>query len=304
MKYTAPLESHSVKIRETILGLGEGAVKIGGEDAFPCHLFEGSLPNQPAVALEILDMRPENWVQWVTEPYGDVLSDPAAWAVKCVEEYGAQTLFLRLQSTDPMGMDATAASAAETATKVLDAVDVPLIVWGTGNEKKDSSVLTETAKACSGKNIVLGPVLKGNYEEIANAAMEHGQAIVAQASMDANLTKELNIVLCKFFPADKIIVDPTASALGYGLEYTFSIIESIKLFGLVDKDNMMQMPIFADAGVECWRTKEAKESKAQGVLWEAMTALTFLLAGANLLVLRHPESLRLIKELMSKDPGS
>jgi len=141
-------------------------------------------------------------------------------------------------------------------------------------------------------------VLKGNYQEVAGAALEHGHAILAQASMDANLTKELNIALCKFFPPEKIVVDPTSSALGYGMEYTFSIIESIKQFGLVDKDNMMQMPIFSDIGVECWRTKEAKESKDQGVLWEATTGMTFLLAGANLLVFRHPEALRLIKNMI------
>ncbi len=159
--------------------------------------------------------------------------------------------------------------------------------------------MTEVARECSGKNLLLGPALKGNYQEIAKAALEHGHAIVAQASMDANLTKELNIALCKFFPPERIVVDPTSSALGYGMEYTFSIIESIKQFGLVDKDNMMQMPIFADIGIECWRTKEAKESKDQGVLWEATTGMTFLLAGANLVVLRHPEALRLIKNMIS-----
>jgi len=140
-------------------------------------------------------------------------------------------------------------------------------------------------------------VLKGNYQEIAQAALEHGHCIVAQASMDANLTKELNIALCKFFPPERSVVAPTSSALGYGMEYTFSIIESIKLFGLADRDNMMQMPVFADVGIECWRTKEAKESRDQGVLWEATTGITFLLAGANLLVLRHPEALRLIKKI-------
>jgi acetyl-CoA decarbonylase/synthase complex subunit delta len=117
--------------------------------------------------------------------------------------------------------------------------------------------------------------------------------------MDANLTKELNIALCKFFPPEKIVVDPTSSALGYGMEYTFSIIESIKQFGLVDKDNMMQMPVFSDVAGECWRTKEARESEEQGILWEATTGMTFLLAGANLLVLRHPKALRLIKSMIS-----
>ena len=299
MTYEAPLEKHPVDIREVVLGEGEKVLKIGGENTFPFHFFEGSLPNPPGLALEVLDMHPENWATWAFDPFKDVSSDLVQWARKGVEEYGAEILCLRLLSTDPMGMDASPEEAAKTVKKVVDSLNIPLIVLGTGTEDKDSKVLIEVARACSGKNLLLGPVLKGNYQEIAKAALEHGHAIVAQASMDANLTKELNIALCKFFPPEKIVIDPTSSALGYGMEYTFSIIESIKQFGLVDKDNMMQMPVFADIGIECWRTKEAKVNKDQGVLWEATTGMTFLLAGANLVVFRHPEALRLIKNMIS-----
>ena len=299
IKYEAPLEKCSVNIREAVLGQGEKTTKIGGENTLPLHFFEGSLPNPPGLALEIHDTQPENWAPWVLEPFQDVVSEPAKWAKKCVEVFGAEILCLRLLSTDPMGKDVSPGEAAETTKKVADAIDVPLMVWGTGAEDKDAKVLVEVAQKCPGKNLLLGPVVKGNYGEIAKVALEHGHAIVAQASMDANLTKELNIVLCKFFPPDKIVVDPTSSALGYGFEYTFSIIEQIKQFGLIDKDKMMQMPILADVGVECWRTKEAKESREQGILWEAITGITFLLAGANLLILRHPDALKLIKEMIS-----
>jgi len=300
VKYEPPLEKYSVNIREAIVGEGGKAIKIGGENTFPFHFFEGSLPNPPGLALEILDIQPENWAQWVLEPFQDVIFDPVRWAEKCVEVFGAEILCLRLLSTDPMGRDTSPREAARITKKLADSIDVPLIVWGTGTEEKDSQVLIEVARVCSGKNLLLGPVLKGNYGQIAKAALEYGHALVAQASMDVNLTKELNIALCKFFPAERIVIDTTASALGYGLEYTFSIIESIKQFALMDRDTMMQMPILADFGGDCWRTKEAKESKEQGILWEAITGLTFLLAGANLLILRHPDALRLIKEMISE----
>lgn len=300
MKYEAPLEKYPANIREAVLGQGERAIRIGGENTFPFHFFEGSLPDPPGLALEVLDIEPENWSHWILEPFQDVVSDPASWAKKCVDVFGAEILCLRLLSIDPMGKDASPKQAAVIAKKVADAIDIPLIVWGTGTEEKDSQVLTEVARLCSGKNLLLGPVLKGNYEEIAQVALEHGHAIVAQASMDVNLTKELNIALCKFFPPEKIVLDTTSSALGYGLEYTFSIIENIKQIGLINRDNMMQMPILADFGGECWRTKEAKESKEQGILWEAITGITFLLAGANLLILRHPDTIKLIKEMISK----
>ena len=299
MTFELPLEKYSVSIRETVLGQGKNGKRIGGENTLPFHSFEGLLPNSPGLAMEILDMEPENWAPAILEPFSDVISDPADWAKKCVEQYGAEILFLRLSSTDPLGHDTSPQHAAEIVTRVNGAVDVPLIVWGTGAEEKDIEVLTAVAQACTEKNLLLGPMLKGNYEEIAKAALEHGHSVVAQASMDANLTKELNIVLCKFFPADKIVIDPTSSALGYGMEYTFSIIEEIKQFGLKDRDKMMLMPIFADVGMDCWRTKEAKQSQTMGILWEAITGMTFLLGGANLIVLRHPDALKLITEIIS-----
>ena len=301
MIFEPPLEKFNAKIREVAWGPGQKAAKVGGENTLPFHHFEGVLPNRAAFGLEVLDMEPENWAPEILAPYGDVISDPARWAKKCVDAYGADTLCLRLVSTDPLGKNTSAEAAAKTARQVADECGASLIVWGTGDEKKDSQVLVEVARACSGKNLLLGPVLKHNYAEIAKAALEHGHGIVAQASMDANLTKELNIALCKFFPPDRIVVDPTSSALGYGLEFTFSIIERIKQFGLVDRDNMMQMPILTDVGIECWRTKEAKVSKEQGVLWEAVTGMSFLLAGANLLILRHPDSLKLLKEMVSSE---
>jgi acetyl-CoA decarbonylase/synthase complex subunit delta len=300
MTYEPPLEKYPANIREVVWGPGGKAKKIGGENTLPFHYFEGSLPNLAGLALEILDMEPQNWSPLVLEPFQDVVSDPVKWAQKCVATYGAEILCLRLLSTDPMGRNASPQEAAETVGKVADAAGVPLIVWGTGEEAKDTEVLMEVAKTCSGKNLLLGPVVKGNYQEISKAAAAHGHAIIAQASMDANLTKELNIALCKTFPPEKIVVDPTSSALGYGFEYTYSIIERIKQFGLFDKDKMMLMPILADVAVDCWRAKEAKESKEQGVLWEAITGMSFLIAGANLLVLRHPESLRLIKEMITE----
>ncbi|MFQ5483819.1 MAG: acetyl-CoA decarbonylase/synthase complex subunit delta [Desulfobacterales bacterium] len=300
MTFELPLEKYSVNIRETVLGQGKSAKRIGGENTLPFHSFEGLLPNLPGLALELLDMEPENWAPAILDPFSDVISEPADWAKKCVEVFGAKILFLRLSSTDPLGHNSSPQHAVETVTRVNSAVDVPLIVWGTGAEEKDIEVLTAVAEASSEKNLLLGPVLKSNYEEIAKAALAHGHGVIAQASMDANLTKELNIALCKFFPAEKIVIDPTSSALGYGMEYTFSIIEEIKQFGLKDRDKMMLMPIFSDVGMDSWRTKEAKQNQTIGILWEAITAMTFLLGGANLIALRHPDALKLITEMISE----
>lgn len=300
MEFKAPVESYSGNVREVTIGKGAKALKIGGENALPFHSFdEGSVPNPPRFALEVLDMEPEGWAGSVLEPYKDVVSDPVKWAKKCLT-YGADMICLKLASTDPAGKDASPEAAATIAKKVAEAITVPLIVYGSGDEKKDAVVLPKVAEACSGENLLLGPAVKENYEEIAKAAQQHGHAIIAQSPLDINLMKELNIKLCKSFPPDRIVIDPLSSALGYGMEYSFTIMERTKQTGVIFKDGMTQMPIIADLANECWKTKEAKANKVQGMLWEAITAVSLILAGANIVVVRHPETLKQVKELLGQ----
>ncbi|MCJ7828577.1 MAG: acetyl-CoA decarbonylase/synthase complex subunit delta [Dehalococcoidia bacterium] len=295
MDYKAPLETYSGKVAEVVIGKGEKALKIGGESVLPFHFFEGKIENRPRLALEVLDSEPKTWTEWERRPYEGALSDPVAWAKKCLE-FGADLVCLRLVSTDPAGANAPADKAAAVVKQVASAVKTPLIVYGSGDGTKDIEVLTKVAEVCAGENLLLGPLAKENYEPIAKAALGHGHCIIAQSPLDINLEKELNVKLLKTFPRERIVIDPLSSALGYGMEYSFTIIERTKHIGVMFGDNTMQMPIIADLGSESGKTKQAKENEKQGLLWESVTALSLLLAGANILVLRQPESLKLIKE--------
>ena len=277
-------------------GKGKNSIDIGGENMLPLHFFDqGSNPNPAKFALEVLDMEPQDWVEHLLEPFKGVTNDPVQWAKKC-EELGADAVFLRLASTDPAVKDSPADEAAALAKKVAEATNIPLIVYGSGDDKKDAEVLPKVAESCAGMNLLIGPVQKENYEIVGKALLEHGHNASALSPLDINLLKELNVKLCKFFPAEKIVIDPESAALGYGMEYSFSLMERVKQIGIITKDSMTMMPIIADLGAECWKTKQAKENKEQGLLWEGTTALSLLLAGANILVLRHPETLKLIKE--------
>ena len=298
MDYKAPVEAYTGVVREVTIGKGNKSLKIGGENMLPLHFFDqGSNPNPAKFALEVLDMEPQDWVEHLLEPFKGVTNDPVQWAKKC-EELGADAVFLRLASTDPAVKDSPADEAAALAKKVAEATNIPLIVYGSGDDKKDAEVLPKVAESCAGMNLLVGPVQKENYEIVGKALLEHGHNASALSPLDINLLKELNVKLCKFFPAEKIVIDPESAALGYGMEYSFSLMERVKQIGIITKDSMTMMPIIADLGAECWKTKQAKENKEQGLLWEGTTALSLLLAGANILVLRHPETLKLIKELI------
>ncbi len=297
MQYRAPVEACTGTVREVTIGTGNKALKLGGETALPFHFFDqGTIPNPPCLALEIWDMAPRDWARWVVEPYQSVVSDPVEWARKCVS-LGAAAICLHLASADPGAADTPPEASARLVKTVAEAIPVPLIVYGPDDEKKNAAVLASVAEVCRGQNLLLGPAVKENYEAIARAVLDNGHCLIAQTSLDINLMKELNIKICKAFPPDRVVIDPVSSALGYGMEYSFSIMERIKQTGVIFKDGMTQMPVIANLAHECWKTKEAREDRTQGILWEGMTAVSLLLAGANLAVLRHPETLRHVRNL-------
>ncbi len=299
-------ESYTGSIKEITLGKGDKAVTVGGEACYPFYQFEGAMPNKPKIAMEIWDMEPEEWPEAALSPFKDVLSDPAAWAKKCVEEYGADMIVLQLKSTDPNGDDASADSAVASVKKVLGAVSVPLIVWGTANVEKDEEVLRKIAEECQGENLILGPVEDKNHKGIGAAAMGFGHTVIASSPIDVNLAKQCNILLENLgMPLERMIVDPTTGGLGYGLEYSYSVMERIRMAALAQGDDKLQLPLINNLGNEVWKCKEAKQPVAEApllgdpekrpILMEAVGAVAYLMSGSNVLIMRHPESIRMVK---------
>jgi len=290
-------EPYKGDVKEVAIGPEGKTVKIGGEKTLPFHAFEGQEGVPVRFALEVFDVAPEGWPEHLRSSYADVLSDPVAWADKCVKQFGADLICLNLMSLDSDPYDVN--KIAENVKKMADQIGVPLIVLGVGDKDKDAKALVEIAKVCAGKNLLLGPLVKENYEEIAKAALEGGHSIIPQSPLDINLCKELNVKLAKFFPKERVVIDPLSAAIGYGIDYSFSIMERVKQVAVIHNDEMMKAPMVANIGKDCWKTKEAKEDKTQGILWEAITAFTLVLSGANMVIMRHPESLRLVKKLIS-----
>lgn len=298
MTVQIPMETFNGRLNEVVLGTGDRALTIGGDASYPFHFFEGSLPHIPRIAMEVYDQEPTDWPEGVVEPFSDVLSSPVKWARKCAQVYGAKAIFLKLGSTDPAKEDRSPQEAARLVMEVTEAVNIPIIVYGTGRKKKDALVLTEVAKACAGKNLFLGPVFEENYQEIAKAASEFGHGVILQTAVEIGPAKELNVKLSKFLSQGRIMFDPTSMALGYGMEYTYSLIEQVRQGALFVNDANLQMPFFANLGTECWSNNESKTSKEQGIMWEAISGMTLLLAGANLVVVRHPESYQLLEGII------
>jgi acetyl-CoA decarbonylase/synthase, CODH/ACS complex subunit delta len=310
MAFAASKENYSGKVYEVTIGTDLQAV-FGGEDVLPFHAFEGIVPRRPLIAYEIQDIFPDDWPEAVGSVYKDVSKDPAAWARFCQDELKAKAIALRLIGTHPDRDDRSPADAAKTVKAVLAAIKVPLIILGSNNVEKDGPVLIAAAEAAKGRNCIIGKAQEANYKTITAAAMANNHRLIAMSELDVNLAKQLNILITQMgFDKEKIITDPMCSALGYGLEYTYSVSERIRLAALAQNDDVVQQPMLGDVGMHTWKVKEtsAPESdipvwgleKERGIAWEVVTAVTVLLAGAELLIMRHPESVSVVEKFVDE----
>lgn len=302
VRETWPGKIFSVTIGATAAegGTRSKTVTIGGHAALPFLPTDAPSPHRPVVAMEVMDAVPADWPAVLRDPLADVLDSPAAWARKAVEVYGADLVCLRLWGPHPDWKDASPESAAEVVRSVLEAVSVPLIILGCGHAEKDNDVWPRVTEAAKGERCLVGVAVPENYKTLVVACLADGHAILAEAPIDVNIQKQLSILITEMgMPPERIVLHPGTASLGYGLEYEYSIMERIRLAGL-QGDKMLAQPMAAIIGEEAWKAKEARLSDSEvpawgsaalrGPAWEAGTAAAFLHAGADLLVLLHPEA--------------
>ncbi len=317
-KTEIPVEKWSGSVREITIGAtaADGGtrtkvVTIGGETAMPFMHFDGNMPHEPVIAVEIKDRKPEDWSPLLLETWQDVINDPVEWA-KAAEKSGADLILLTLSLTDAEGKPTEPDSAVSTVRNILAATGLPLAVFGPGQADVDNSLLVPIADTFKGERLLLGICEDKNYRTIAASAMANGHLVNARTAMDVNLAKQLNILISDMgLPMDRVVMDPTTGALGYGFEYGYSVMERLRLAAL-QGDSMTQQPMLVTPGEECWKAKESKVGTGvpaewgswleRAINWETLTAIMLIESGADMVVLRHPESLRrtraAIKDLM------
>jgi len=316
-----PIEKWTGSVRQVTLGAtaAEGGTRshtvvVGGETTLPFLGFEGKVPNRPQVAIEVRPYNPgEEWPEPLTRAWGAALNDPAAWA-QAAEAAGADLIVLQMPNTDEAGQRMTAAKARQALRAVLKATGLPVIVFGPGQAELDNELLTAAAEEGAGERLALGPCEDKNYRTIVASALANGHLVTSRTPMDVNLAKQLIILIHDMgLPLDRIIMDPTTGALGYGIEYGYSVMERLRLAAL-QGDGMTQQPMIVTPGEEAWRTKEARAGEgvpaswgdwtARAVNWEAMTSAALIESGADIVVMRHPEAVARVKKMIGELMGA
>ena len=285
-------------------GTRSHTIIIGGHKTLPFMNFEQPTVHRPVVALEIKDRRPDDWSTLLLDLWGQSANDPASWA-KAAEAAGADLLVLSLSQTGIDGKPTTSEAAVAATQAVLKATGLPLLVFAPGQAELDNVLLVAVAEATKGERLVLGICEDKNYRTIVATAMANGHLISTRTPMDVNLAKQLNILVRDMgIPHDRILMDPTTGGLGYGIEYGYSVMERLRLAAL-QGDGNTQSPMIVTPGAEAWKTKEAKvgqdvpavwgDWRERAINWETLTAIALVESGADIVVLRHPESLKRVR---------
>ena len=264
--------------------------------------------HRPVIAMDVLDVPPDDWPEILLEPFSAVVNDPGEWASKCVQESGADLICIKFDGIHPDKADKDADHATKVAEAVLKAVDVPLVLWGCGNDEKDNAVMPKVSGAAKGEKCLIGTVTEDNYKSLTAIAMADDHCLITEAPLDINIAKQVNILVADMgFPLERVITFQSTGALGYGIEYAYSIQERQRLAAL-GGDKMMAMPAICDVGYESWRCKEAKLADApgwgdlegRGPMWEAATAVCLLQAGVDIIRMRHPKAVATVRSFMDQ----
>lgn len=311
-----PKEKYAGKVREIVLGATKDqggtrakTVTIGGESALPFMYFEGAIPHKPALAIEIQDRKPSDWSPILVDAWKAVIDSPVQWA-QAAEALGVELIMLKLNATMADGSKNNAANAVKVVKEVLAATTLPLIVFGPGQAELDNELLVAVAEATKGERLVLGICEDKNYRTIVAAAMANDHLVNSRTPMDVNLAKQLVILIHDMgLPLERIVMDPTTGALGYGIEYGYSVMERLRLAAL-QGDGMTQQPMLVTPGEEAWRVKESKvgtdvpamwgDWAERAVHWETITASALVETGANVLVMRHPEAVKRVQKMIAE----
>lgn len=275
-------------------------VHLKGETDMP---FVEIDKNNFKLGIEILMKIPENYPDVLKQAWGECIYNPVEYSKKALlkkNDFLAVKFNLDENDLDELDKYLQMLSEIETISQK------PLIVTGSELEEVDEVLLPKITETLQ-KPAIIGSFCEKNYKKTLKNFDNH--KIIARTPIDINLAKELNILLSDFgVSLDNILIDTTIGALGYGLDYAYSVIERIKQAAL-GGDEYLNMPIISFVGEEVFKSKETKSSEyapswgkieERATMWEVATAGAFMAAGSNILVVRHPKTLSTLNKLIAK----
>ena len=312
MSFVPKKQAYNAHINEVVLGVGDKAVAIGGQNVLAFHTFDGEIANAPKIGVELTDAGMAMCTMPGEQKFYEGCATVADMAKRAAEMEGASFICLHLEGADPNGENKSVEECVELAKSVADATDMPLVIMGCKNIEKDTELFNKIAEALAGKNILVLSARDENYKAIgAGAGLAYGQKVGAESAVDINLAKQLNTVMTQLgVNAQSIVMNIGSAAAGYGFEYVASTLDRVKDAALSQSDAMLQMPIITPVSADTWGVKEAIMPEAdmpewgsqeeRGIEMEIVTAAAVLASGSDAVIMRHPEAIRTIAAMIGE----
>ena len=312
MSFVPKKHTYNAHINEVVLGVGDKAVTIGGQNVLAFHTFDGEITNAPKIGVELTDAGMAMCTMPGEQKFYEGCATVADMAKRASAMEGASFICLHLEGADPNGENKSVDECVELAKSVADATDMPLVVMGCKNIEKDTELFNKIAEALAGKNILVLSARDENYKAIgAGAGLAYGQKVGAESAVDINLAKQLNTVMTQLgVSAQSIVMNIGSAAAGYGFEYVASTLDRVKDAALSQSDAMLQMPIITPVSADTWGVKDAIMPEAdmpewgsqeeRGIEMEIVTAAAVLASGSDAVIMRHPEAIRTIAAMIGE----
>ena len=312
MSFVPKKQTYNARINEVVLGVGEKAVTIGGQNVLAFHTFDAEIANAPKIGVELTDAGMAMCTMPGEQKFYEGCATVADMAKRAETMEGASFICLHLEGADPNGENKSVDECVALAKSVADATDMPLVIMGCKNIEKDTELFNKIAEALSGKNILVLSARDENYKAIgAGAGLAYGQKVGAESAVDINLAKQLNTVMTQLgVNTQSIVMNIGTSAAGYGFEYVASTLDRVKDAALSQSDAMLQMPIITPVSADTWGVKEAIMPEAdmpewgsqeeRGIEMEIVTAAAVLASGSDAVIMRHPEAIRTIAAMIGE----
>ena len=312
MSFVPKKQTYNARINEVVLGVGEKAVTIGGQNVLAFHTFDAEIANAPKIGVELTDAGMGMCTMPGEQKFYEGCATVADMAKRAAAMEGASFICLHLEGADPNGENKSVDECVALAKSVADATDMPLVIMGCKNIEKDTELFNKIAEALSGKNILVLSARDENYKAIgAGAGLAYGQKVGAESAVDINLAKQLNTVMTQLgVNAQSIVMNIGSAAAGYGFEYVASTLDRVKDAALSQSDAMLQMPIITPVSADTWGVKESIMPEAdmpdwgsqeeRGIEMEIVTAAAVLASGSDAVIMRHPEAIRTIAAMIGE----
>lgn len=311
MGFTAKAQVYNAAIQETVLGVGDKALTLGGAKTQPLCSFDETWKNAPAVGVEVSDIPFETEGFPVLAEYYAGCESFGDRVKRASEMEGAKFVCLHFEGADPGGENKSVEDIVALAKEAAAATDLPLVITGCKNVEKDQAIFTAVSDALSDRNPLFMSAREEDYKTIGAAcAMANGHKVGAESAVDINLAKQLNVLMTQLGVAPtSIVMNLGSAAAGYGFEYVASTLDRVRGAALSQNDAMLQMPIVTPVADDAWSVKESVVSEedfpewgpreVRGVQMEVSTAAACLAGGSNAVILRHPESVKTISEIIA-----